>query len=176
MELSRKISKLHQRLITRYMKHFLLFAALGLSSLAISQTLYEEGFEGFSAGDYVSDSPVWITWTNGQEGSTGDAQISDEQAHSGSNSVHIYAATAAGGPMDVVLLAGLDEGVYDASMWMYIPDGSSAYYNVQEDQSPGVAGPLKLRLPLLVICKLSWMVQLLQPALSRSTRGSKLVT
>ena len=40
--------------------------------------------------------------------------------------------------MDVVLLAGLDEGVYDASMWMYIPDGSSAYYNVQEDQSPGV--------------------------------------
>ena len=65
------------------MKHFLLFAALGLSSLAISQTLYEEGFEGFSAGDYVSDSPVWITWTNGQEGSTGDAQISDEQAHSG---------------------------------------------------------------------------------------------
>ena len=93
-----------------------------------------------------------------------------------SNSVHIYAATAAGGPMDVVLLAGLDEGVYDASMWMYIPDGSSAYYNVQEDQSPGVAGPLKLRLPLLVICKLSWMVQLLQPALSRSTRGSKLVT
>ena len=27
------------------MKHFLLFAALGLSSLAISQTLYEEGFE-----------------------------------------------------------------------------------------------------------------------------------
>ena len=120
------------------MKHFLLFAALGLSSLAISQTLYEEGFESFSAGDYVSDSPVWITWTNGQEGSTGDAQISDEQAHSGTNSVHIYAATAAGGPMDVVLLAGLDEGVYDASMWMYIPDGSSAYYNVQEDQSPGV--------------------------------------
>ena len=83
------------------MKHFLLFVALGLSSLAFSQ-LYDEGFEDFSAGDYVSDSPVWVTWTNGQEGTTGDAQISDEQAHTGSNSVHIYAASAAGGPMDVV--------------------------------------------------------------------------
>ena len=120
------------------MKNFLLLAALGISSWAFSQTLYEEGFECFTAGDYVSDSPVWNTWTNGQEGSTGDAQISDEQAHTGTNSLHIYAASPAGGPMDVVMLAGLDEGVYEASMWMYIPDGSSAYYNVQEDLIPGV--------------------------------------
>lgn len=120
------------------MKQFLLFSCLLISSLAMSQALYEEGFEDFTAGDYVSDSPVWITWTNGQEGTNGDAQISDEQAHTGANSLHIYAGSAAGGPMDVVLLAGLEEGVYDASMWMYVPDGSSAYYNVQEDMSPGV--------------------------------------
>lgn len=120
------------------MKKFLLLAGLVTSTLAISQTLYEEGFEGFSAGDYVSDSPVWITWGNGQEGTAGDAQISSDQAHSGANSLHIYANTASGGPMDVVLLAGLDGGVYEASMWMYVPEGSSAYFNVQEDAVPGV--------------------------------------
>ncbi|MDA0912643.1 MAG: T9SS type A sorting domain-containing protein [Bacteroidetes bacterium] len=120
------------------MKQFLLFATLAFSTLSFSQALYEEGFEGFAAGDYVSDSPVWITWTSGQEGSAGDAQISDEQAHTGSNSLNIYANSATGGPMDVVLLAGLDEGVYEGAWWMYVPDGNSAYYNVQEDQSPGV--------------------------------------
>ena len=101
-------------------------------------TLYEEGFEGFAPGDYVTDSPIWIPWAPGQEGTDGDAQISDEQAHTGENSLHIYANSAAGGPLDVVMLVGLDEGVYTASWMMYVTDGNSAYYNIQEDVSPGV--------------------------------------
>lgn len=121
------------------MKHFLLLASLAICFSSFAQdVLYEEGFETFAVGDYVSDSPVWITWTTGQAGTNGDAQITDEQAHTGANSLHIYSTTANGGPMDVVMLAGLDGGVYECSFWMYVPDGSSAYYNVQEDQAPGV--------------------------------------
>ena len=101
-------------------------------------SIYSQSFEGFSPGDYVSDDPNWITWGAGQEGTDGDAQISDEQAHTGENSLHIYANSAAGGPLDVVMLVGLDEGVYTASWMMYVTDGNSAYYNIQEDVSPGV--------------------------------------
>ena len=74
-----------------------------------------------------------------QEGTDGDAQISSDYANTGGNSLHIYAASAAGGPLDVVMLAGLDEGVYVGTWMMYVTDGNSAYYNVQEDQkAPGV--------------------------------------
>ena len=33
------------------------------------------------------------------------------------------------------MLVGLDEGVYTASWMMYVTDGNSAYYNIQEDVS-----------------------------------------
>ena len=120
------------------MKNILLLIGLAFSFTAFGQALYEEGFEGFAAGDYISDSPIWITWAAGQEGTEGDAQVSNENANTGDNSLHIFATTAAGGPLDVVMLAGLNEGVYVASWMMYVPDGNSAYYNVQEDQAPGI--------------------------------------
>ena len=120
------------------MKNTLLLLGLAFSFTAFGQTLYEEGFEGFAAGDYVTDSPVWIPWVAGQEGTNGDAQITSDYANTGENSLHIFAASAAGGPLDVVMLAGLDEGVYAASWMMYVTDGNSAYYNVQEDQAPGI--------------------------------------
>jgi hypothetical protein len=100
--------------------------------------LYFESFEGFSPGDFISNDPNWITWSAGQEGTAADAQISNAQAHTGENSLHIFANSASGGPMDIVLLAGLNQGVYTASWMMYVTDGNSAYYNIQEDVSPGV--------------------------------------
>ena len=120
------------------MKNILLLAGLVFSVSAISQDiLYDEGFEGFAVGDFVSDSPVWATWDNAP-GSLTDAQITDEQAHEGANSLKIYAGSPAGGPMDVIMTAGLDGDVYDCSFWMYIPTGATGYFNLQEDQAPGV--------------------------------------
>tara|TARA_B100000963_G_scaffold361706_1_gene398828 strand:+ start:2384 stop:3280 length:897 start_codon:yes stop_codon:yes gene_type:complete len=120
------------------MKNTLLFLGLAFCFTAFGQTLYEEGFENFAAGDFVTDSPVWIPWVTGQEGTEGDAQISSDFANTGFNSLHIFSTSAAGGPLDVVMLVGLDEGVYTASWMMYVTDGNSAYYNVQEDQAPGI--------------------------------------
>lgn len=119
------------------MKNILLLAGLAFSFAAIGQDGYEEGFETFAEGDFVTDSPLWITWSGSGDGTAEDAQISTDYANSGSNSLHIFAGTAAGGPLDVVMLAGLDAGVYVGSWWMYVTDGNSAYYNVQEDMAPG---------------------------------------
>ena len=119
------------------MKHILLLAGLAFSLSAISQTLYEEGFESFASGDYISSSDVWITWAGGDQ-TAEDAQVSTDVAYEGVNSLHLFANSATGGPMDVVLTVGLDGGVYEASFWMYVPEGSSGYYNVQEDTAPGV--------------------------------------
>lgn len=120
------------------MKNYLLLVALLSSVTLFSQdVLYEEGFEGFAVGDFVSSSPVWSTWANAPE-TAEDAQISDEQAHGGTNSLKIYQTAAAGGPMDIMMVAGLDGDVYDVSFWMYIPTGFAGYYNIQENQEPGV--------------------------------------
>ena len=100
--------------------------------------VYSEGFEGFSAGDYIASSAPWTTWSGSGYGSDEDAQVSTEYAFEGVNSLNIYGSSIAGGPMDVLLPVGLNGGEYNASFWMYIPEGSSGYYNVQEDVSPGV--------------------------------------
>ena len=121
------------------MKHILLLGGLFIGTIAFSQDIvYEEGFEGFEVGAFVSDSPDWITWTN-NPGTDEDATILDVVAHGGNNSLWILQTDAAGGPMDVVMLAGLDGGVYDVSFWMYIDDADSGYYNFQESTTPGVA-------------------------------------
>ena len=79
------------------MKNTLLLFGLAFSFTAFGQALYEEGFEDFAAGDYISDHPMWITWGAGQEGTDGDAQISSDFANTGDNSLHIFATSAAGG-------------------------------------------------------------------------------
>jgi len=106
-----------------------------------SDLVYSEGFESFNLGDYISSSADWRTWFGGDE-TAEDAQVSMDQAHEGMHSLHLFADVVTGGPMDVILTVGLDGGVYEASFWMFIPDGSSGYYNVQEDVAPGVGWAL----------------------------------
>jgi hypothetical protein len=121
-------------------KPLLLAAAFAVCNLGLQAqaVIYSEGFESFNVGDYIGSSPIWNTWTAGQEGTDVDAQISADFAQEGTKSLHIFQTAAAGGPMDVVMLAGLTEGAYDCSFWMYIPSGSSGYYNFQEDMTPGI--------------------------------------
>ena len=119
------------------MKQFLLPCALLIFSSAFSQTpLLEEDFESYTVGDYIGvASSVWTTWS-GTTGTTEDSQISDEQANSGTQSMKIF-GTLAGGPMDIYLPIGL-ESAYEVSYNIYVPSGSSAYMNVQEELTPGV--------------------------------------
>ena len=123
---------------TIYMKHILLPALL-LTAGALNAQLYTENFDSYAVGDYIAveGGPAWITWTAGTEGTDIDAQVTDEAALSGAQSLKIF-GNVAGGPMDVVLVAGL-EGAYEVTFNMLIPEGNSGYYNVQENQVPGTA-------------------------------------
>ena len=120
------------------MKHILLLALM-VTAGAINAQLYFEDFDNYAVGDYISveGAPAWAVWTAGNEGGDMDAQITDEAALSGSQSLKIF-GNLAGGPMDVVLVAGL-EGAYEVTFNMLIPAGNSGYYNVQENQIPGTA-------------------------------------
>jgi hypothetical protein len=120
------------------MKQFLLPCALLIFSSAFGQTpLLEEDFESYSVGDYIGvASSVWTTWS-GATGGDEDGQVSDEQANSGTQSLKIF-GTLAGGPMDIYLPIGLDDTAYEVSYNIYVPSGSSAYMNVQEELTPGV--------------------------------------
>jgi len=120
------------------MKQFLLPCALLIFSSAFGQTpLLEEDFESYSVGDYIgATSAYWTTWS-GATGGDEDGQVSDEQANSGTQSLKIF-GTLAGGPMDVYLPIGLDDTAYEVSYNIYVPSGSSAYMNVQEELTPGV--------------------------------------
>ncbi|MCD4664864.1 MAG: hypothetical protein K8R68_06290, partial [Bacteroidales bacterium] len=120
------------------MKRFLLLLAVFFMviSATFSQALYEDDFESYSVGDYIAvENPEWFTTWSGTTGGGEDALISDDYAHSGSNSVLV---DEVGGPTDLLLLLGdKTSGVYDVNFWMYIPSGSSGYYNFQHFEAPG---------------------------------------
>ena len=66
------------------MKQFLLPFAILILGTAFGQTpLFEENFDSYAVGDYIGDaSSVFTTWS-GTTGGNEDAQVSDEQANSG---------------------------------------------------------------------------------------------
>jgi hypothetical protein len=116
----------------------LLIATAGLGGQAVGQVYYEQDFDGLAVGDYIGSQESWMTWSD-NPGSTEDAQVSSDFAASGSNSMHVFQTSQTGGPMDVVYVAGISDGAYDVSFKMYVPSGASAYYNVQENATPGTA-------------------------------------
>ena len=122
------------------MKHLVLPVLL-LTVGAVNAQLLSEDFEGYAVGDYISvvgqPAGAWNTWIDGNAGTTMDAQISDEAALSGANSLKIYGGIA-GGPMDIMLLAGIT-GAYEVTFNILIPEGNSGYYNVQENIIPGTS-------------------------------------
>jgi len=94
---------------------------------------YSDDFEAYTAGDYLAEvSDMWTTWAQNPGGSD-DAMISDAQANSGVNSVHVE------GTSDLVLpLGNKTSGTYEFSMMMYLEPGNGGYYNIQHEQTPGV--------------------------------------
>ena len=122
------------------MKHLVLPVLL-LTVGAVNAQLLSEDFEGYAVGDYISvvgePAGAWNTWIDGNAGTTMDAQISDEAALSGANSLKLFGGVA-GGPMDIMLLAGIT-GAYEVTFNILIPEGNSDYYNVQENIIPGTS-------------------------------------
>jgi len=112
------------------MKKLVLPVVLFATTSAFAQ--FEEGFESFTAGDFICvESDLFDPWPGGTAGSDWDAPVSDEYASEGVNSLKLEAQAVAGGPMDVIMNIGKTEGNWSLDWDMYIPDGNSAYFNVQ---------------------------------------------
>lgn len=112
------------------MKKLLLSVVCLAATTAFAQ--FEEGFETFAAGDYICvESDLFYPWPGGSAGSDWDSQVTDEMASEGVNSIKIEAQAVSGGPMDILLNVGKSEGNWSLDWDMMIPEGNSAYFNVQ---------------------------------------------
>lgn len=89
-----------------------------------------ETFEDYNAGEQLAlqanamGRDYWTTWSNAP-GSAEDPMVTNEQAHTGSNSMVIE------GTNDCVLLFGdKTEGKYALNFYTYIPEGFFGYFNM----------------------------------------------
>ena len=92
--------------------------------------LDSDDLETYNVGPIVTQSENWPTWTPNTIPESG--VVSTDQAHSGTRSVKIT-GIASGGPMDQFYnLGGLNSGVWELTYWLYIPEGNTAYTNLQK--------------------------------------------
>ena len=109
-----------------------------VSTFSFSQ-LFSDDFEGYAAGSYVGpQSTSWTTWS-GTEGGAEDAQVTNNQASSGTNSIYLSSTSANGGPQDVVLDFGplYNSGVFTFQSDFYVNNGKTGYFNFQASQTIG---------------------------------------
>ena len=109
----------------------LMFAAYTLS---MSQTvIFSDNFDSYTAGSHLAQSnSAWTTWNNAP-GSAEDGVISNAQAASAPNSLHIPEGT------DQVYITPFGNNIaghYQFSFNMFIPTGKDGYFNALHKFEP----------------------------------------
>ncbi len=124
-----------------YLDDILYTEIVGAEPCAIPGAIFCDNIDTYTAGDPVGPYADWWSTWSGVEGTAEDGTVSDEESFSGDNSVLI----PEGGVTDVILkLGNKSTGNYRLEWQMYVPDGKSGYYNIQETEVPGVAWNLEL--------------------------------
>ena len=121
------------------MKKPLLFIVGTIVSTFSYAQIFSDDFESYATGSYVGpQSAIWTTWS-GTEGGAEDAQVTNNQASSGSNSIYLSSTSANGGPQDVVLDFGplYTSGVFTFQSDFYVNTGKTGYFNFQASQTIG---------------------------------------
>ena len=106
----------------------------------VEQSLYDNGFDSYTSGDYIAvvDPEWWTTWGN-TPGTAEDAKILNEQSSSPQNSIKVD------GTSDLVFkLGNKTSGKFLVNFNYYVPAGFGAYYNIQHFQNPGVEWALEV--------------------------------
>jgi len=103
-----------------------------------SSCIFEDDIESYNLGGLVAQSPQWVTWTPGAANQ--DAEVTNEQANSGTQSVKIGAA-----PQDVnFLLGNQTTGTWKIGFWLFVPTANAGYWNIQKSQTSGVAWAMQM--------------------------------
>ena len=90
-----------------------------------------ESFDNYNAGDYLANQSngLWTTWSN-SPGTEEDAYVTDSLSFNGSNSLVLQG----GGTTDIVLpLGDYQNGIWNLSFMMYVPEGFGGYFNLLHD-------------------------------------------
>ncbi|GAB4256650.1 MAG: hypothetical protein Kow0027_23790 [Saprospiraceae bacterium] len=114
----------------------LCLAILTFSFSQVPAQIIFDNFDSYDVGSTTGTNAAhWSTWS-GNVGGMEDGVVIDDQAFSAPNSMLI----AEGEIQDVLLLLGNKSSGRYLLRWMcYVQGGSSAYYNIQESEAPGVA-------------------------------------
>src|SRR5690606_3120227 len=115
-------------------KFYILALALGAFSFSsIAQVELTDDFESYNLGDVSPQATHWRTWS-GTDGGAADADVVDDEANSGLQSLHISNNNIT----DMILLVpdAPTSGVYSVQWSAFIPGGSSGYFNMQAALSP----------------------------------------
>ncbi len=109
----------------------LALGAFGFSSYA--QTELEDDFESYTLGDISAQAAHWRTWS-GANGGAEDADVVDDEAFSGAQSMLIPGNEITD---EIMLVPSAPiSGVYSIRFHAYIPSGMSGYFNMQAAKSP----------------------------------------
>jgi hypothetical protein len=104
------------------------------------ETIICDGFDLYTVGPINGQGSWWSTWS-GQLGGAEDGIVTTDQALSAPNSMFIDST----GTQDVLLLLGnKDAGSYSLEFSVYIPAGRGGYYNIQDDETPGLQWDLEV--------------------------------
>ncbi len=95
-----------------------------------------EDFDALTVGGYVAGQlgGLWTTWS-GTPGTAEDALVSDAYSVTPSNSMLVEGGTDA---LQLFNASNITSGVYYYSHNIYIPDGTTGYWNLQKDIVPAV--------------------------------------
>jgi len=93
--------------------------------------LIDDNLDAYAAGALLGTAAHWSTWDGS---AAADGEVSTDQSLSGPNSVFIGPGSA---PDVLLLLGDQSTGAYYLKWNTYIPAGSTAYYNIQGDPTPG---------------------------------------
>lgn len=112
--------------------YFILLFVLVFVVTVNSQSIMDD-LENYPVGTIHEDP--WLSW-DGIAGTGDDISVSDEFAASGMKSILV----AEGGIIDGVLALGnVNSGTWELDFKMYIPEGKTAYYNLQNSFPEGPA-------------------------------------
>ncbi|MDC7995792.1 T9SS type A sorting domain-containing protein [Altibacter sp. HG106] len=114
------------------MKHFYLLLVAAMVFAVPMQAQFNDDIESYAVGPL--NTYPWDSWDE-TAGTADDISVTDEEANSGTQSVLI----AEGGVIDGLLkLGNKTSDTWGLTFMMYIPSGKSGYFNVQNEETPGV--------------------------------------
>lgn len=114
---------------------YLLTVAFCAFAFSANAQLIDDNFDFYTPGPMGNQAPWWTTWS-GVTGTAEDIQVVTDNFNSGTQSGFVGPGGVA--PDALLLLGNESSGQYTVQWQMYVPAGATAYWNIQEDETPGI--------------------------------------